>query len=94
MSEPLSMFGGMRTDLTVGDLTKKIMKEYPVTYRSHRLLMLQAAREFGFKVDELPSDQRNLLETLFDLSPDFDRHARKVRADDEAKKPTLEDHLF
>lgn len=82
----MSLFGGMRTDLSVLDFTRGLMKQYPATYRSARMMLKHAAKEMGFKMDQLAPDQREILETLFSLAPDIDRAARKVRAEDAAAK--------
>lgn len=90
------MFGGLRTDISVAEITRKIMTEHPGTWRSFRLFMKQAAKEIGFRLDDLPKDQQNLLETLFDLAPAFDRHARAVRNGPGAPAGSraVEDHEF
>lgn len=62
--------------------TRRIMTTKLITYRSHRLLMFEIAREWGFKWDQIPTDQRHILERLFDLSPDIERCARKIREED------------
>lgn len=81
------IFGGVRMDdLRVMDLTRKIMKEKPVTYKSHRLLMREVAKEIGCTfIGNLSSDDQTRFDTLVDLSPDFERSARKVRQEEEAK---------
>lgn len=60
-------------------VTRRVMREKPVTYKSHRLLMIEIAKEWGLRWDELEKQQRYVLERLFDTSPDIERCARKVR---------------
>jgi len=71
-------------------VTRRVMHEKPVTYKSHRLLMIEIAKSWGFKWDSLEREQKYALERLFDVSPDIERCARKVREEDSlASKSSL-----
>lgn len=77
------MFGNLSYNVEVLPTARRIMTERPVTYRSHRLLMLELAKDLGCTwVQRLNSEEQQQLEILLDLSPDFERSARKVREED------------
>ena len=63
-------------------VTRRLMRGRPATYKSHRLLMIDIAKAWGFQWDSLDPPQRYILERLFDSSPDIERAARKVREED------------
>ena len=51
------------------------------------MLMREIARQIGCTfIDKLDSEQMTKFDMLIDLSPDFERSARKVRAEDEHAK--------
>lgn len=82
----LDIFGGVKpAELQTVKITREIMHEKPMTYRSHRLLMKEIARSMGFDWEALDSSQQHILECLFDASPDIERASRKVRQEDSAK---------
>lgn len=84
MQEQLTIDGRVEY-LTPDGLTKvtrRVMSEKPITYKSHRLLMIEIAKAWGFRWDALDAAQRYILERLFDSSPDIERAARKVREED------------
>ena len=68
-------------------ITRQVMHDKPLTYKSHRLLMREIAKAWGFPWDTLPRHHQQVLERLFDLSPDIERNARKVRDEDAALLP-------
>lgn len=70
-------------------VTRRVMHEKPVTYKSHRMLMIEIAKVWGFRWDKLEKAQQYILERLFDLSPDIERNARKVRDEDAASAPKI-----
>lgn len=79
----LDIFGGVRdTDIAVYPTVRKIMNRNPITWKSHRLLMYEVAKELRFPWDKLTGDEKTLLQRLLELSPDFERAARKVREED------------
>ncbi len=89
MDEQLKIDGGSEflTPDGVMKVTRRVMHEKPITYKSHRLLMIEIAKAWGFRWDALEPAQRYVLERLFDLSPDIERNARKVRDEDAAAVP-------
>lgn len=79
------IFGGTSTQpIHPQKLAREIMEANPMTFRSHRLLMREVAAKLGFPWDKLTKEQQHLLEDLLNLSPDFERAARKVREEDSA----------
>lgn len=68
-------------------VTRQVMHDKPMTYKSHRLLMIEVAKAWGLNWKELPRAQRHVLERLFDISPDIERCARKVREEDDSMRP-------
>lgn len=81
------LFGNLSYDVEVMPTARRIMNEKPVTYQSHRMLMREVAKEMSFNwLVKLTSEELHQLDTLLDLSPDFERAARKVREEDEARE--------
>lgn len=63
-------------------LARKVMRDRPATWKSHRTLMYEVAKELGVDWEAIPSRQRHILQDLLNASPDFERAARKVREED------------
>jgi hypothetical protein len=80
------IFGEGSTQIHTLTLTRRLMKDNPVLWRSHRLLMRAIAKEIGFNFELLSSEQRHKFEQLIDISPDVERAARKVREESGAWK--------
>lgn len=79
------IFGGASTPaIHVHSLAKDVMKANPITWKSHRLLMRDIGAKLGIRWDKIPRDQRHILEDLLNLSPDFERAARKIREEESA----------
>lgn len=87
MTVQSDIFGNVHAaDIPVVPTARRIMREKPVTFNSHRLLMREVARAIGAHwIDRLDSEQKAQLDRLMDLSPDFERAARNIR--NEAPEP-------
>lgn len=79
----IDIFGDIHaTDIHPFTLAKKVMRDKPATWRSHRLLMYEVAKELGVDWEKVPKEYKHILQELMNLSPDFERAARKVREED------------
>lgn len=74
-------------------LVRRVMRDRPATWKSHRTLMYEVAKEAGIDWGRIPAEYKDTLLQLMNLSPDFERAARKVREEDRSAQRTGIDNM-